>query len=261
MIAVVLPVYNECEGIEALLRDLRTVLSARDEPYRIVVVDDGSEDGTAEVLDREAGEADDLTVARHRVNLSIGAAFTSGLLAAAQHCGHDGDVIVLMEGDRTSSPEFLDRLVSECREGGADVAVASRYLPGGGYRRFPLFRLLCSRVVNRLLARSFPIPGVTDYTLFLRAYRAPVLRRVIDFFGPHALLASSGFTANAELLIKLSCFTPRITELPFLYDYGVKEGRSKLPVVRTICEYVTFFGYMRSLTRRLAVLLRESAQD
>lgn len=261
MIAVVLPVYNECESIEALLGDLRATFSSRDEPYRIVVVDDGSDDGTAGILDREAASADDLTVARHRVNLSIGAAFTSGLLAASEHCPGDGDVIVLMEGDRTSSPEFLGRLVSECREGGADVAVASRYLPGGGYRRFPLTRLMYSRAVNRLLARSFPIPGVTDYTLFFRAYRAPVLRRVISFFGPHALLGSSGFTANAELLIKLSYFTPRISEVPFLYDYGVKEGRSKLPVVRTICEYVAFIGYMRGLARRLGILLREPTQN
>lgn len=261
MIAVVLPVYNECEGIAALLGDVRTTFSCRDEPYRIVVVDDGSDDGTTDILDREAAEADDLTVVRHRVNLSIGAAFTSGLLAAADHCPDDKDVIVLMEGDRTSSPEFLGKLIGECREGGADVAVASRYLPGGGYRRFPLARLVYSRTVNRLLARSFPIPGVTDYTLFFRAYRAPVLRRLISFFRPHALLSSSGFTANAELLIKLSYFTPRIAEVPFLYDYGVKEGRSKLPVARTICEYVAFLGYMRALTRRLGVLLRESTRN
>ena len=261
MIAIVLPVYNECDGIEALLGGLRAHLASRDEPYLLVAVDDGSDDGTAAILDRQSADAADLTVIHHRVNLSIGAAFTSGLLTAAENCAGDRDVIVLMEADRTSTPEFLDTLIDACREGGADVVVASRYLPGGGYKHFPLARLVYSRAVNRLLARSFPIPGVTDYTLFFRAYRAPVLRRLISFFGPHALLSSPGFTANAELLVKLSYFTTRIAEVPFLYDYGLKKGRSKLPVVRTMCEYVVFLGYMRALTRRLAVLLRESTQS
>jgi dolichol-phosphate mannosyltransferase len=92
---------------------------------------------------------------------------------------------------------------------------------------------------------------VHDYTIFLRAYRIGVFKDLIDYFSQHGIIQSSGFIANSELLTKISLFSKRIKEIPFIYDYGLRRGKSKMKILHTIGEYFVFVLYMRYLIRRI----------
>ncbi len=76
------------------------------------------------------------------------------------------------------------------------------------------------------------------------------MRAALPYFGDSGLIQTHGFVANAELLIKLSLLLPVVAEIPFVYDYGVKRGASKINVLRTINEYFVLVAYLRRLTRK-----------
>lgn len=249
MVYIVLPVFNEEKTIEWTIREIRKVLAGI--PFRIVVVNDGSRDGTAGILKDCAGK--DLMVLSYRINMNIGAVFATGI-DEVMRLAKDSDTLVIMESDRTSSPNLIPRLVGTVENGKYDICIASRYVPGGAYRNFPLSRRIFSQLASHLMRSVFPIRGVRDYTIFFRAYRIGILREAIDHFGRFGLIQSKGFVANAELLVKLSFFTNRITEIPFVYDYGVKKGRSKLGIIRTVNEYFVALGYLTGIRRKLDIL-------
>ncbi len=242
MIYFVLPVYNEEKNLPVLIGKLRQRMSGRD--YRIVAVNDGSMDNSLDILKGFGGP--DLIIGGSVINMNVGAVFSDGIgIVLAQ--ARDDDVLVIMESDQTSDVEFVDRLVAGIDRDGNDVVIASRYPKGGGYAHFPLSRRVFSYCANYLMRMCFPIQEVCDYTIFFRAYRVGVLRRLVAYFGKYGLIQSKGFVANAELLIKLSLLTERIKEIPYVYDYQKKLGKSKINIVRTINEYIVLINYMRRI--------------
>ena len=247
MIYVVLPVYNEEENLRSVIPEIRQVMTGR--PYKIVAIDDGSVDGSRRVLDEMAG--DDLLVDGTKANMNIGAVFSLAISRVLQDSVGEDDVMVIMESDQTSECRIVLDMVEQVRQGEADVVIGSRYQPGGAYQGFPWARLMYSRAASALMRRLFPIsPEVKDYTIFFRAYRVSLLRRMTDYFGPFGLIQSRGFVANTELLVKLALFTKNIKEVPFVYNYGRKKGKSKMRVLRTINEYFVFVCYMKDFQKR-----------
>lgn len=242
MVYIILPVYNEERNISPVIASLRKVLA--DTRHVIIAVNDGSSDGTAAKL--SGLEGPDLSVIGTEMNMNVGAVFSLGIHTVLQHA-RPADAVIIMESDGTSEislmPSMLERLNT-----GSDIVIASRYRPGGGYRNFPAQRYVFSILANNYMRRFFPLPGVSDYTIFFRAYRAAVLKKATEWFGPFGLIQSRGFVANVELLVKLSLFTERIGEIPFVYDYGEKNGASKLDVFRTVNEYFTVVSYLREVT-------------
>jgi dolichol-phosphate mannosyltransferase len=239
MLYIVLPVYNEEKHIARVIRDLRRLLDGM--PYRIVVVNDGSSDRSLEILKKLKNN--DLHIESYRVNMNVGTVFTTGIEYVLSHA-NDNDVMIIMESDNTSSTVVIKQLIHEISKGN-EIAIASRYLPGGGYRNFPFIRRMFSYFASLLLHYYFPIRRVFDYTIFFRAYRVGILKKTAQYFGRYGLIQSLGFVANAELLVKLSFFTDRIVEVPFLYDYGKKSGASKIHVLKTINEYFTVISYLQ----------------
>ncbi|MBI4355027.1 MAG: glycosyltransferase [Candidatus Omnitrophica bacterium] len=239
---VVIPAYNEALNLPALLTGVHQVLAAQQESMTLIVVDDGSEDETAEVV-RQLAVTRPIELLRHAQNRGVGAVFRTGFSAAcAQAAPHD--VIVLMEGDGTSDPAVLPAMLGRIHQG-ADLVIGSRYRPGGGYGGFSVRRMALSLGANLLLRLRFPMAGVRDYTIFFRAYRAGLLQRGFQRFGER-LTELRTFACNAELLIKLRALRPNIAEVPLRYCYGVKRGRSKLAVRRTIAEYLAFMATART---------------
>lgn len=246
MLYILLPIYNEAPILRTLIGDLRRYL--KNQNYRIVAVDDGSTDGTGRIL-RDLKKKD-LVIESYRVNMNIGSVFATGIhrvLATAK----DSDVLIIMESDQTSSVDRIGDLVGAITKKKYDVAIASRYQPGGGYGNFPYLRRLFSLGANRLMQLYFPIDGVLDYTIFFRAYRVGILKKAREYFGPFGLIQSKGFVANAELLVKLSFLTQRITEIPFIYDYGKKTGKSKIAIAKTINEYFVVIWYLQGIKEKL----------
>ena len=240
-----LPIYNEEANIASVISGLRA--GQFGDEIKIVAVNDGSADRTAAILNALSGS--DLIVLGTHVNMNVGAVFSSGIKYIVSKA-QDGDLLVILESDQTSAIDLVPVMLDEIRLKGKDIVVASRYLAGGGYRNFPVARLIFSHVANRLMQYVFPIPNVLDYTIFFRAYRISSLRAALPYFGDSGLIQTHGFVANAELLIKLSLLSPLVAEIPFVYDYGVKRGASKINVLRTINEYFVLVAYLRRLTRK-----------
>jgi len=240
-----LPIYNEEANIASVISGLRA--GQFGDEIKIVAVNDGSADRTAAVLNALSGS--DLIVLGTHVNMNVGAVFSSGIKYIVSKA-QDGDLLVILESDQTSAMDLVPVMLDEIRFKGKDIVVASRYVAGGGYRNFPVTRLIFSHLANRLMQYVFPIPNVLDYTIFFRAYRISSLRAALPYFGDSGLIQTHGFVANAELLIKLSLLSPLVAEIPFVYDYGVKRGASKINVLRTINEYFVLVAYLCRLSRK-----------
>ena len=124
-VRVVLPTYNEAENLE---RIVAAILAAAPEVGGILVVDDASPDGTGEIADRMA-EGDDRVAVLHRAGKSgLGPAYVAGFQRVL---GEGADLVVQMDADFSHDPADVPRLIAAVR-GGADLALGSRYVPGGG---------------------------------------------------------------------------------------------------------------------------------
>lgn len=234
---LVVAAYNEGANLASLCGRVKTAMTAAAIPYSMFVVDDGSKDSTPEVL-RELAGSHPLRHIRHEVNRGIAAVFLTGMRAALEGAAPD-DPVVVMEGDGTSDPALLPRLIAAL-EGPCDVAIASRYAPGGAYRGFPLKRLLLSRAANLLLRLVYRLPGVRDYTIFYRAYRSGPLRRALEAHGED-FTSAGGFACNAQMLLRLRGFSRGMCEVPFVYDYGVKKGKSSMRIMKNLRSYLSLF--------------------
>lgn len=238
LIRIVIPAYNEAANLPGLCARIRAALEPAEREYRLFVVDDGSRDSTADTV-RSLASEHPLTLLSHGANRGIAAVFLTGLRAALEGAGAD-DPVVVMEGDQTSDPALLPRLLSAL-EPPCDVVIASRYLPGGAYRNFPFKRWLLSHGANRLLRLAVGLRGVSDYTIFYRAYRAGPLTRALAAYGDR-FTSAGGFACNAEMLLRLSSFIGEIREVPFVYDYGLKRGASGMRIGGNLLSYAKLFA-------------------
>jgi dolichol-phosphate mannosyltransferase len=228
---VVLPAYNEARTLPGLLDAIDESMFEAGLVYRVIVVDDGSDDGTSEVVE-EAAQRLPLVLERHPRNLGLGMTLRDGLLAAAR-LADPKDLVVTMDADSSHSPELILRMVRLAREG-HDVVIASRYRPGSRVRGVPLLRRVLSYWGSWLLRAVFPTPGVRDYTCGYRAYRAALLQRVIETEG-EAFFDQEGFQCMVDILLKLRRNPDLIFgEVPFVLRYDLKEGASKMNVSRTL---------------------------
>ncbi|HWJ02519.1 MAG TPA: glycosyltransferase, partial [Verrucomicrobiae bacterium] len=201
--------------------------------FRIFVVDDGCEDNTAEVAARFFEQG--VRVVKHGQNRGLGEALRTGFNCALQESS-DNDVIITLDSDNTHPSDLIPSMVKKI-DTGLDIVVASRFAPGGGEVGLSLRRRFLSRGAGWLMSLFFPLEGIKDYSCGFRAYRASCLAQGIDFFGP-GLIESAGFAVSVEILLKLTMFGPACGEVPLVLRYDQKQGKSKLPLLRTILGYV-----------------------
>lgn len=230
MIHVLLCAYNEARVIEPTIRAMAAVSEAGD--FRVVLVDDGSSDGTAEIAEAAARTAGiELTVVRHAENGGLGAALRTGIGWVLERADDD-DVLVTLDADNTHPPALIPGMVTRIREG-HDLVVASRYRPGARIRGVPAYRRALSDVGRLLFQATFPIRGVRDYTCCFRAYRLSKLRQGVVVYGDE-LCTARGFEAVLDLLLRLRQVGLTATEVPLDLDYTERVGQSKMKVARTI---------------------------
>lgn len=233
MIAILIPAYNEEKNITKTIRAVDKIVKTR---HRFYVVDDGSRDKTNAVI-RRLMKKHPITLLSHRINRGVAEALKTGLEAIVKS-GKDTDTLIIMEADGTSDPKLAPHMLAAL-SAGSDIVIASRHIPRGRYLKFPLKRLFLSYAANLTFRTLFPHPTITDYTIFYRAYKLGVVKKAMEYYGK-TLLISKFFTANTELLIKLTDFSDRISEVPFVYNYGLKTGRSGLKTLPNLREYFKF---------------------
>jgi dolichol-phosphate mannosyltransferase len=229
---VVLPVYNEEGKIASLLDHIDEAMLDADIPYRVVLVDDGSRDLTAKIVQGYTTNMP-IQLMRHEVNLGLGATIRDGLVSASRIAG-DRDIIITMDADDTHAPGLILRMVRMISEG-HDVVIASRYREGSRTIGVPFLRRMLSHGASWLFRVVFPIQGVRDYTCGYRAYRARVIRQAIDRYGD-AFLDQDGFQCMVDILLKLRPLHLIFGEVPFVLRYDYKEGGSKMNVSRTVTD-------------------------
>jgi len=227
---VALPAYNEEDNLPGLLDRIRSVLTKSGLTYELVIVDDGSADGTGAVAE-EYSRNMPVRVQRHPTNQGLGRTLADALAAAVDLC-EDNDVIVTMDADGTHDPVIVPRMAELIGEG-YDVVVASRYRPGASVRGVPWNRRILSGAARLLFRVVFPTRGIRDYTSGFRAYKGSALRAAIQAYHGR-LVDQEGFQCMADVLLKLRRLGCCFTEVPITLRYDLKQGNSKMKVGVTV---------------------------
>lgn len=235
---VLLPAYREAANLPPLLTDMRTALTNVPSipTWRVVVVDDGSKDGTAEAAAGVPGIPLDLVV--HEVNRGLGGAMKTGIEHVLARAGDD-DLFASMDADHTHPPDAIPSMVALI-DRGADLVIASRYVKGAEIHGLVLWRRWLSDVASLVFRVLFPC-GARDYTCGFRVYRVSLLRWGEARYGRH-FLNQKGFSVMVDLLLKLRRRARRIDEVPLILRYDRKIGASKMRVARTIGTTLRLLG-------------------
>jgi len=231
MVRFVIPAFNETPNIPALMADLGPV--ARDLGARIIFVDDGSTDGTADCILEHRGDLH-VAVVRHRTNYGLGTAINTGLRAALGEADDD-DAIVTLEADNTSDLSDLPRMLALFSEG-HDIVLASVYAPGGRIVGVAPWRLAASKAVSNTFRVVGGLRDIHTLSSLYRVYRAGTIRSAAETYG-YLLVREPGFAANVELLLKLYNSGARVAEVPTVNDWGRRQGVSKMQLKPTVLAY------------------------
>jgi dolichol-phosphate mannosyltransferase len=212
-VQVCTPTYIEAENIEEFLRRARTALPEAD----ILVLDDNSPDGTADVAERVGSELGRVEVLRRPEKRGLGNAYRAGF---AIGIARGYDVVCQIDADLSHDPAVLPELIGAI-ERGADLAIGSRYVPGGSIPHWPARRLALSKYGNRY-ARFMLRTGVMDTSAGLRAYRADLLQ-AIDFSSTRA----QGYGFQLETTYRVARHGAKVVEIPITFTDRVR-GYSKM---------------------------------
>lgn len=238
-VTVVLPAYNEEESLPHLLARLDVMFEESGLRGEALVVNDGSTDGTAEVVRNYVGQLP-LRLLDLQPNRGLAEAIRSGLNVALAD-SQPGDIVITMDADNSHPPGLIPRMVGLIREG-SDMVIASRYHADSRVRGLSAYRKILSSTASLLFRLTVRVPGVRDYTCGFRAYRAELLQAAMERYR-HELIQQTGFGCMAELLLKLHKLDPVIHEVPLILRYDFKRGASKMRVAKTARE--TLFLLLR----------------
>ena len=211
-ILVILPTYNEAENVIGLAR----LVLEQDPRIQVLVVDDGSPDGTAERVEELRANESRVHLIRRPGKMGLGTAYLAGF-----RFGLDGNYmsVFTMDCDFSHNPGYLPEMIEKLKE--CDLVVGSRYVPGGGIENWPWYRLLLSRFAN-FYARTLLRLDLHDCTAGFRGYRREVLEGVNPFD-----VRSSGYSFLEEMAWKVSSSGFSIAEVPIVFEQR-KAGSSKI---------------------------------
>jgi dolichol-phosphate mannosyltransferase len=234
---IVTPTYQEADNIAEFLRRAREAVPEAD----ILVVDDNSPDGTADVADGVAAELLQIEVLRRPKKIGLGDAYRAGFSVGIER-GYD--LLVQIDADLSHDPAALPTMLAEIAKG-ADAVIGSRYVPGGSIPHWPWPRRALSRWGNRYTAVVLGMP-IKDATSGYRAYRAEMLKTV-----DYASTRAKGYGFQMELAYRVRRQGGKIVEVPITFTDRVR-GNSKLTlsIAGEELALVTWWGVRDRVLRR-----------
>ncbi len=197
-LSVVMPAYNEKDTIEEIIKRVKAVPFDKE----LIIVDDGSTDGTRDILAKVDGK-DGIRVILHEKNAGKGAALATGFSAAT------GDVVLIQDADLEYDPDDYSQLLRPIEEGKADVVFGSRFL--GGTHRCHLFWHYVGNKLLTFVSNAFTNLNLTDMETCYKAFHIDVARKI--------KITSNRFGVEPELTAKVAKMKCRVYEVPISY-YG-----------------------------------------
>lgn len=233
-VTVVVPTYNERENIDHLAAAILL------HGYSLLIVDDSSPDGTGAAADQLADGTPGIEVIHRTTKSGLGPAYSAGFDRALEK---GAATIVEMDADFSHSPSDLPRLI-EAISAGADLAIGSRYVPGGSTPDWPWHRRFLSRGGNVYARFMLGVP-IRDATAGFRAFRASALRSL-----PYRDAKASGYGFQVEMAWRSHEAGLRIVEVPIVFRDRTR-GTSKMgpPIVLEAMWLVTKWGFLRLFGR------------
>ena len=231
-VLVVIPTYNESENIDRVLRRVRGALP----DATVLVVDDGSPDGTGDIAEKVGTEIGNIELLRRTEKSGLGSAYRAGFRWGLDH---GFDVCVEMDADLSHDPDALPDLVAPLGKG-FELVIGSRYVPGGSIPNWAWHRRLLSRGGN-VYASTLLGLGVTDSTSGFRAYSASVLNRIaLDN------IRAEGYGFQIEMTYQAKRAGAPIVEVPIRF-VDRTEGESKMSMIIVVeaLGLVTWWGIQR----------------
>jgi dolichol-phosphate mannosyltransferase len=213
---LILPTYNEADNLEALVRAVLPQLEGTGLAHTVLVVDDGSPDGTGEIADRLAADLSPVRVLHRARKQGLGRAYLAGFELALDA---GADLMMEMDADFSHDPRDVPRLIAAA--GAADLVLGSRYVPGGGVENWGLRRRLLSRGGCAYARVLLGIP-VRDLTGGFKCFNRRVLE-AIDL----ADVRADGYAFQIELTYRAVRAGFRVAEVPILFRER-RDGASKM---------------------------------
>jgi len=225
VLSVVIPCYNEEQRLPRTIEQIERYLDAKEAPYELILVDDGSADGTRQVMDAAAERRDGIRVEALPHNRGKGRALAVGVEAAK------GDEVLITDADLSTPIEELDKLQAALR-GGAGVAIGSRALRASRVEvSQPFYRVLMGKGFN-LIVQAVLLPGIWDTQCGFKLFRGDVARSVF------AGLTTDGFGFDPEVLYRARKQGVKIAEVPVVWrnsaETKVSPVRSSLDMLKHV---------------------------
>jgi dolichol-phosphate mannosyltransferase len=235
-VVVIVPTYNELDNISPISR------AVLEQGYRLLIVDDDSPDGTGARADAiaESVSGHRMRVLHRRGKGGLGAAYAAGFAWGLEH---DASILCEMDADFSHDPLDLRRLIAAI-DGGADLAIGSRYVPGGGVTDWPWHRRALSRGGNLYAGAMLRTP-VRDMTAGFRAFRAEAVRATRP-----GQCEASGYAFQVEMAWRAHLAGLRIVEVPITFRDRL-HGHSKMEgaIAKEAIRLITGWGLARILGR------------
>ena len=212
---IIIPTYNEIENIENIIRKVFSL----EESFSILIIDDGSPDGTAKkVKELQKEFSNTLFIEERKGKLGLGTAYILGFKWALNK---DYQYIFEMDADFSHDPNDLSRLLKACKENGGDVAIGSRYVKGVNIVNWPMSRLLMSYFASKYVKAITGMP-IHDSTAGFKCYKRKVLEKInldkIEFVG---------YAFQIEMKFTSWKYGFNIIEVPVIFT-DRQEGNSKM---------------------------------
>ena len=227
-VGVAIPTYNEKANLHLLIDRLLGVFENNRIRGRVVIVDDNSTDGTGQLADSLAQKYTNISVIHRAGKLGLGSAYKEAFQFLLKD--PEVDVIMEMDGDLSHEPEYIPSLLAKIEEG-YDLAIGSRYVPGGGIdREWSSLRRLISKSANFMTVLLVGL-NLKDVTSGFRAYESYALK-TIDL----SKVRTNGYAFQIDMLSQCRKVDYEIAEVPIIF-YERKHGKSKLDT-HSILEFV-----------------------
>ena len=224
VLSIIVPTYNERDRLPELVTAIFAAYASEGVDGELIVVDDNSPDGTGAVAE-ELAKGRRIRVVHRPGKRGLGTAVMEGFEAAA------APVVGVIDADMSHPPMLLPRMLAIMLRGPADVVVASRYIPGGGTRNWPIVRLLMSRLACLMARGLTPVRDATSGFFLIRRDLAREVR-----------ISAGGFKICLELLVRGRPAT--VVEVPYVF-VGRTEGESKM----NLWEALGYLVQLRDLHR------------